>query len=59
MKAPVMNAPGPVNLVTNQCEEREIDNFVKTQTSYDADIWIIEVEDRQGRHFLDNQVQTL
>ena len=40
-------------------EEHEIDSFLKTQTSYDADLWIIEVEDRQGRHFLEDQVQTL
>ena len=40
-------------------EEHEIDSFLRTQTSYDADLWIIEVEDRQGRHFLQDQVQTL
>lgn len=37
-------------------EEREVDEFLKNQTSFDRDLWIIEVEDRQGRHFLDDQV---
>ena len=40
-------------------EECQIDRFLSTQISYDADLWIIEVEDRQGRHFLEDQVQTL
>lgn len=36
-------------------EEREVDAFLATQTKYDQDIWVIEVEDKEGRHFLDNQ----
>ncbi len=38
-------------------EEREVDAFLKSQISFDADLWVIEVEDREGRHFLADQVQ--
>jgi len=37
-------------------DEFEIDQFLRQQTQYDPDIWLIEVEDREGRHFLDNQL---
>lgn len=36
--------------------ELEIDAFLKKQAEYDADIWVIEVEDPEGRHFLDEQL---
>jgi len=39
--------------------ERDIDAFLKNQTNFDADIWIIEVEDPEGRHFLGDQLQEL
>lgn len=32
--------------------EKEADAYLARQTSFDADIWIVEVEDRSGRHFL-------
>ncbi|MBI1385722.1 MAG: DUF1491 family protein [Rhizobiales bacterium] len=32
--------------------EREVDERLAGLLSYDRDIWIIEVEDRGGRHFL-------
>lgn len=34
--------------------EAEVDAFLKAQISYDADLWVIEVEDREGRHYLDD-----
>jgi hypothetical protein len=34
-------------------EEREADSYLARQREFDADLWIIEVEDRQARHFLD------
>lgn len=37
-------------------DEFEIDQFIRQQTQYDPDIWVIEIEDREGRHFLDNQL---
>lgn len=35
-------------------DEPECDAALKRQIGFDQDLWIIEVEDRQGRHFLDD-----
>ena len=32
--------------------EAEADKFLAREQSFDADLWIVEVEDREGRHFL-------
>ena len=34
-------------------EERTVDEAVERQRGFDPDIWVVEVEDRQGRHNLD------
>ena len=34
-------------------EEAEVDASLAKQRSFDPDLWVIEVEDRQGRHLLD------
>jgi len=34
-------------------EERAVDEAVARQRSFDPDLWVIEVEDRAGRHLLD------
>lgn len=36
--------------------EGEVDAFIKAQLSYDADIWVVEIEDRGGQHFLGDQL---
>ena len=33
--------------------EREVDASIARQRGFDSDLWVIEVEDRQGRHLLD------
>lgn len=33
--------------------EGEVDETISRQRGYDPDLWVIEVEDRQGRHLLD------
>tara|TARA_R110002094_G_scaffold100763_8_gene100874 strand:- start:338 stop:667 length:330 start_codon:yes stop_codon:yes gene_type:complete len=33
--------------------ERDVDETVSRQRGFDPDLWVIEVEDRQGRHLLD------
>lgn len=34
-------------------DEQSVDQAVARQCSFDPDIWVIEVEDRLGRHLLD------
>ena len=34
-------------------DEADVDASLARQRSFDPDLWIIEVEDRQGRHLLD------
>ena len=35
--------------------ERDVDEAITRQRSFDPDLWVIEVEDRQGRHLLHEQ----
>ena len=35
--------------------EPEVDETVTRQRGFDPDLWVIEVEDRQGRHLLDQE----
>jgi hypothetical protein len=39
--------------VLSEGEEAEVDAAVARQRSFDPDLWVIEVEDRHGRHLLD------
>jgi hypothetical protein len=34
--------------------EAEIDAFLARQADFDPDLWVLAVEDRSGRHFLDD-----
>ncbi|KJZ19195.1 DUF1491 family protein [Loktanella sp. S4079] len=34
-------------------DEVEVDQSIAKQRGFDPDLWVIEVEDRQGRHLLD------
>ena len=34
-------------------EERAVDDSIAKQRNFDPDLWVIEVEDRAGRHLLD------
>ena len=34
--------------------ETEADAYLARQIEFDPDIWIVSVEDRQGRHFLED-----
>lgn len=36
-----------------QVTEAEIDAYLDRQLEFDRDLWILELEDREGRHFLD------
>ena len=37
-------------------EEEAAERYVDQQLQFDPDLWVIEVEDREGRHFLDDPV---
>ena len=58
-------APAPAGLPGSEDERRwvssfgakrvsrsEADVYLARQTDFDPDLWIVEVEDRKGRHFL-------
>src|SRR3954451_1109178 len=37
--------------------EPEVESYLTRQLRFDPDLWIVEVEDRAGRHFLDHLVR--
>ncbi len=40
-------------MILAQGSEAEVDTVVHRQRGFDPDLWVIEVEDREGRHLLD------
>jgi len=55
---PIRNMDGErVWLPKGPQEERDIDGYVNARVDDDPDIWIIEIEDRQGRHFLTEPIE--
>lgn len=41
-------------LVLVEGDEKTVDESLSKQRAFDPDIWVIEVEDRHGRHLLDD-----
>ncbi len=37
-------------------EEAEADAYIERQIGYDSDAWVFEIDDRQGRHQLDEPI---
>ncbi len=44
----------PVALELSSPDEADIDAYLAQQYAFDRDIWVVEVADRDGRHFLDD-----
>jgi hypothetical protein len=40
-------------VVLSEGQEIDVDSSVQRQVSFDPDLWVIEVEDKAGRHLLD------
>jgi hypothetical protein len=41
------------HLATPTTTEADVDTYLSRQADFDPDLWVIEIEDRAGRHFLD------
>lgn len=37
-------------------DERHIDDYIRKRVEDDPDLWVLEVEDKEGRHFLEERV---
>lgn len=40
-------------VVLSEGTEQDVDAALSKQRAFDPDLWVVEVEDRQGRHLLD------
>jgi len=55
---PIRNMAGErVWLPKGPENETEIDIYINTRVDDDPDLWIVEIEDRQGRHFLTEPIE--
>jgi hypothetical protein len=46
----------PSSVACQPALEADAESYLGRQLKFDPDIWIVEVEDRDGRHFLDSVV---
>lgn len=40
-------------------QEPELDRYIERAVRIDPDVWVIEIEDREGRHFLTEPVEAI
>ena len=38
--------------------EADATTYIEKQMKFDPDLWVLEIEDRQGRHFLDEPIES-
>jgi hypothetical protein len=38
-------------------DERDVDSYIERAVRIDPDVWVVEIEDREGRHFLTEPVE--
>lgn len=56
---PIRNLHGErVWLPKGPLGEREIDEMIGKRVKTDPDLWVVEIEDKQGRHFLTEDVES-
>lgn len=41
----------------NTDQEPELDSYIERAVRVDPDLWVVEIDDRQGRHFLTEPVE--
>ncbi|MFT6557121.1 DUF1491 family protein [Sneathiella sp.] len=39
-------------------DEETADRYIEKQIDFDRDLWVLEIEDSEGRHFLDEKVES-
>ena len=55
---PIRNFAGArVWLPMGPLDEREIDAIIGKRVKNDPDLWVVEIEDKQGRHFLTEDIE--
>jgi hypothetical protein len=55
---PIRNMSGDrVWLPKGPENEADIENYINNRVDDDPDLWIVEIEDRQGRHFLTEPIE--
>lgn len=45
-----------MSLSSESVTEADAESFLRREAEFDPDLWLVEVEDRQGRHFLEEGV---
>ncbi len=46
-------------VLQDQAAETDIDAAIKREINLDPDLWVVEIEDRHGRHFIDEPMEAI